>query len=1091
MTTQRNDAAVKRELSASGLTEASEIGRGGFGVVYRCLQPSLDRTVAVKVLIGAIDDENRIRFFREQRAMGRLTGHPNIVNVLQVGSTTSGHPFIVMPYHPMDSLDTLIRNDGPLAPDQVLRLGVRIAGAVETAHRLGILHRDIKPGNILLSSYGEPALTDFGIAHVTGGFETSKDLITASPAFTAPEILRGDPPTPASDVYSIGATLFCALTGHAAFERRSGEQVVAQFVRIARHPVPDLRERGIPDDIAVAVEHAMAREPRDRPGSAVEFGDELRAIQARNGLEVDEMALLMEQRVAPLGRRDAVATTSGEESSGHRTVRQSRAGNLPLELTSFVGRQDELSEAKRMFHTARLVTLTGIGGVGKTRLGLRLAADMRDEFPHGVWLAEFGEVLDESLLVDVIARALGLRISRSEPMEEIVEFLIDRKLLIVLDNCEHVITPVARFAETVLRTCPDISILTTTREPLNIAGESVLRVPSLSTPDADHEPALVVSPNYDAIALFEERAAAAVPGFELDDDNIDIVVQICRQLDGLPLPIELAAAQLRAMSLDQIAQRLTDRYKLLTHGSRAAPARQRTLRLCVEWSYDLCMPQEQQIWINLSAFVGSFELDAAEFICEEIDRDELFDGVLSLVDKSILIRQEHGSSVGFRMLETIREFGRVKARESGVYPKLRRRHHDWYRQLVLDAERDWISPRQLRWIARLGREQSNLREALEFAVLEFDEREFGSVLEIAAALFPFWLSRNLLSEGRFWLDRALGSRPVRASEERVKALYASSVLAGIQGDLSTGFNLTSQGEVLVAELSDPISTGRIAHANGILALYSGNAVQAAERLEESLRIFSAHGDVGVRVWILMMLGVAYDLDGNSKRAVACHREVIDITESQGESVFRSYSLWGLGVAVFRQGDLPRAEEYLRECLRLCHLIDEPLVTAVCLEALAWIAGRDQDFGRAAMLMGAADSLGSEVGSSPLLFHQLRTYHTQCAESACNSLGDREFRSRQRKGSRLATEEVIALTRTESGLKSATDPDVDGIEFTPLEWRVAELVSKGRSKQGIAESLGISSGAVQGCIERIFAKLGVTSLKQLASWMRRHAVSDLR
>jgi non-specific serine/threonine protein kinase len=195
LTTQRNDAAVKRELSASGLTEASEIGRGGFGVVYRCLQPSLDRTVAVKVLIGAIDDENRIRFFREQCAMGRLTGHPNIVNVLQVGSTTSGHPFIVMPYHPMDSLDTLIRNDGPLAPDQVLRLGVRIAGAVETAHRLGILHRDIKPGNILLSSYGEPALTDFGIAHVTGGFETSKDLITASPAFTAPEILRGDPPT--------------------------------------------------------------------------------------------------------------------------------------------------------------------------------------------------------------------------------------------------------------------------------------------------------------------------------------------------------------------------------------------------------------------------------------------------------------------------------------------------------------------------------------------------------------------------------------------------------------------------------------------------------------------------------------------------------------------------------------------------------------------------------------------------------------------------------------------------------------------------------------------------------------------------------
>ncbi|RYF60920.1 MAG: protein kinase, partial [Comamonadaceae bacterium] len=587
LTTRRDDAAIERELSAAGLMEACEIGRGGFGVVYRCLQPSLDRTVAVKVLTGVIDEENRARFFREQRAMGRLTGHPNIVNILHVGSTASGRPYIVMPYHALDSLDTLIQNDGPLSADQVLRLGVRVAGAVETAHRLGILHRDIKPGNILLSSYGEPALTDFGIAHITGGFETSKDMITASPAFTAPETLRGDPPTPASDIYSIGATLFCALTGHAAFERRSNEQVMAQFVRITKNPVPDLREVGMPDDIAAAIEHAMARNPRDRPGSAVEFGDELRAIQARNNLDVDDMALLIEQPVAPLGRRNGVSTASSEESAGHR-ISQSRAGNLPLELTSFVGRQDELSRARGMFETARLVTLTGIGGVGKTRLALRLADDMRSEFPHGVWLAEFGEVLDESLLVDVIARALGLRTRHTEPMEEIVEFLIDRKLLIVLDNCEHVIAPVARFAENVLRTCPDVKFLTTTREPLNIPGESVLRVPSLSTPDADHEPALMASPNYDAIALFEERATTAVPGFKLSDDNIDTVVKICRQLDGLPLPLELAAAQLRAMSLDQIAQRLTDRYKLLTHGSRAAPARQRTLRLCVEWSYDLC-----------------------------------------------------------------------------------------------------------------------------------------------------------------------------------------------------------------------------------------------------------------------------------------------------------------------------------------------------------------------------------------------------------------------------------------------------------------------------------------------------------------------
>ncbi|KXF53448.1 protein kinase [Rhodococcus sp. SC4] len=1013
LTTRRDDAAIERELSAAGLTEACEIGRGGFGVVYRCLQPSLDRTVAVKVLTGAIDDENRARFFREQRAMGRLTGHPNIVNVLQVGSTASGRPFIVMPYHPLDSLDTLIRHDGPLSPDEVLRLGVRIAGAVETAHRLGILHRDIKPGNILLSSYGEPALTDFGIAHIAGGFETAKDMITASPAFTAPEILRGESPTPVSDIYSIGATLFCALTGHAAFERRSGEQVVAQFVRITKNPVPDSREHGVPDDVAAAIEHAMARGPRDRPGSAIEFGDELRALQARNGLDVVEMALLREEQSAPLGRCDAVSTASSEESSGHRTARQSRGGNLPLELTSFVGRQGELSEVKHMFHTARLVTLTGIGGVGKTRLALRLAADMRNDFPHGVWLAEFGEVLDESLLVDVIARALGLRTRHAEPMDEVVEFLIDRKLLIVLDNCEHVIAPVARFVETVLRTCPDIKFLTTTREPLNIPGESVLRVPSLNTPDADHEPALMASPHYDAIALFEERATTAVPGFELSDDNIDTVVRICRQLDGLPLPLELAAAQLRAMSLDQIAQRLTDRYKLLTHGSRAAPARQRTLRLCIEWSYDLCTPLERQIWINLSAFVGNFELDAAEFLCEKIDRDELLDGVFSLVDKSILIRQEHGPAVGFRMLETIREFGQVKARESGDYATLRRRHHDWYRQLVLDAERDWISVRQLDWIARLGREQSNLREAMEFAVFEPDEREQGTALQIATALFSFWLSRNLFREGRYWLDRALETRPVRRSEDRVKALYANSVLADLQGDVAAGSNLIAQGELLIAEMSDPVSEARMTHAKGILALYSGDVVQAITRLEDALPVFSEKDDVGVRVWILMLLGLAYELGGKTERSIACHREVLDITESRGESVFRSYSLWGIGIAVFRQGDIIRAKQYLGDCLRLCRLIDEPLVTAFCLEGFAWIASRNRNFDRAAMLLGAAESLGSAVGSSPLLFQDLHIHHTECEAATRNSLGERAFRSRHRKGSRLGAEDAITLAIADS------------------------------------------------------------------------------
>ena len=281
--------ALMAELRAAGFDDAREIGRGGFGVVFRCRQRSLDRDVAVKVLTSSVDPDNLERFFREQRAMGRLSGHPNIVHILQVGTTESGSSYLVMPYCSQDSVDTRIRRDGPLAWAEALRLGVKMCGALETAHRLDVLHRDVKPANILVTDYGEPQLTDFGIAHMAGAFQTNAGTVTGSPAFTAPEVLAGDPPTSASDVYSLGATLFCAITGHAPFERQEGEQVVAQFLRITTQPLPDLRIHEVPDDVCGLLEHAMARDARERPATAAEFGELLRDAQRRHRLPVDDL----------------------------------------------------------------------------------------------------------------------------------------------------------------------------------------------------------------------------------------------------------------------------------------------------------------------------------------------------------------------------------------------------------------------------------------------------------------------------------------------------------------------------------------------------------------------------------------------------------------------------------------------------------------------------------------------------------------------------------------------------------------------------------------------------------------------------------
>jgi non-specific serine/threonine protein kinase len=256
----------------------------------------LDRQVAVKVLTAKLDDKPE-RFLREQRAMGRLTGHPNIVGVLQVGETESGYPYLVMQYHRQGSLEARLRRSGPLPLDEVVRLGVKIAGALDTAHQRGILHRDVKPANILFTEYGEPALGDFGIAHLTGAFKTAAGTFTGSPAFTAPEVLSGDPPSQSADVYGLGATLFAALTGRAAFERRSGEHMVAQFLRITSESAPNLRETGIPDDIAAVVEKAMSRDPSDRR-SAASLGEEIQRLQRRLGFTADEMVLRPEPEAA-------------------------------------------------------------------------------------------------------------------------------------------------------------------------------------------------------------------------------------------------------------------------------------------------------------------------------------------------------------------------------------------------------------------------------------------------------------------------------------------------------------------------------------------------------------------------------------------------------------------------------------------------------------------------------------------------------------------------------------------------------------------------------------------------------------------------
>ena len=979
--------AVVTELSAAGFSYAEEVGRGGFGIVYRCTQVALDRRVAVKVLTAKLDAK-RERFMREQRAMGRLTGHPNIVGVLQVGQTQGGYPYLVMQYHRKGSLEARIRELGPLPLDEVVRLGVKMAAALATAHRVGILHRDVKPANILLTDYGEPALGDFGIAHLPGAFKTASGTFTGSPAFSAPEVLGGDPPSQSSDVYGLGATLFAALTGHAAFERRSGEQLVAQFLRIASESAPDLRETGIPDDISTAVERAMSPDPADRL-SATSLGEEFQRIQGRHGYTVDELALSPDPEA---GREEPRVVAAGARRP---------LGNLPLELTSFVGRRTELSEVRSLISASRLLTLTGIGGVGKTRLALRAASQARRDFPDGVWLVELGDLRDGSLLVDVVAASLGVRDESPRPLREaLIEFLSSRKLLVVLDNCEQVVDEAAKLAEALLRTCPELRILATSREALDIGGETALRLSPMPFPDTGAESTLSGLSSFDALALFAERAAAAVPGFELTDDNQATVARICAKLDGLPLAIELAAARLRAIMPEQILARLDDRYALLTRGSRGAPTRQQTLSWSVGWSYDLCTPAEQQLWGQLSVFAGGFELEAAEYICAgDPAPEDILDLLSSLVDKSILTRTESNGAVRFRLIETLRDYGREKLRQTGDYSELRRRHRDWYRRLVSDASAEWFSSRQVDWLRRLEREGFNVREALKFSLTDSPE----TALEISGNLHPAGLARGMLSETRRSLDRALGATVPAPTMERVTAIYGAAMIAGVQGDLPAATARVAEGQTLVEHMTESDAHAMISIAAGFTALITGDFDRACARFEDAI---SMSAEPSTQVAAMLLLGWGLGFRGEISRALIWQEKALAISESKGESVFRGYALWSIGVGWWRHGQPDRAEQLLKDGLRVTHRVNDPHQSGSCLEALAWLAGEKDHPRRAVVLMAAAEALARTVGASTVVLPHLTEFHEECERSARDALGRDAFEAARQKGCALNFDEAV-------------------------------------------------------------------------------------
>ncbi|MER6618017.1 ATP-binding protein [Streptomyces xantholiticus] len=594
------------------------------------------------------------------------------------------------------------------------------------------------------------------------------------------------------------------------------------------------------------------------------------------------------------------------------TQKQSGAdAGIPIDLTAFIGRREEVAAVRGLLAGSRLVTLTGVGGVGKTRLAYHIGVTMARAFPDGVRVVELAGLRDPGLLVDTVAASLGLRNQRAHlTLDLVVEHLRTKRMLLVVDNCEHLAVECAKVIDALLRALPDLRVLTTSRHVLGITGEGTFVVSPLPVPLAKRDWSAEELRRYSAVVLFEQRAASVLPGFEVTQDNAMAVGRLVHWLDGLPLALELAAARMRTLTLQDILVRMEQRFTLLTGGSRAALPRQQTLRELMDWSHELCSEGERTLWARASVFLGGFDLEAAEAVCTSADLPEhaVLDVVHGLVAKSVLIRQENNGRARYRMLETVREYGQEHLAESGALARFRRRHRDHHLEIAARARDGWFGPDQVAWMARLRSEHANLRAALDFCLDTPGEAATG--MELATRPRHYWIAHGGIGEGRRWLSRLLAAG-TQDSAARAEALGTYAYLGLMQGAVAEAAPLVIEFQQAATRLQDASALAWAQHHLALTAGFRGEAARAAEFFEDAMTQHRAVGDVAGAAECMFKLAIAVCM-GDTDRALSLCQECQTITSEHGESWIRVDALFAECLVRWQIGERDTAEALARQ-----------------------------------------------------------------------------------------------------------------------------------------------------------------------------------
>jgi len=1011
------------------------------GIVYDAEHVLLGRKAALKTLLTELstNDDFRERFVRESQTVAAID-HPNIIPIYDAGES-GDIAYIAMRYVDGSDLAQTLDRRGALPPEETLTILDQAGAALDAAHARGLVHRDVKPANILIEdATSRIYLTDFGIVkgQDESGSRTREGFFLGTIDYAAPEQLEGKPLTCAADVYAFGCVLFECLSGRRPFEG-SDVAIVRAHVLDPPPSISELRPE-LPAALDAVIERALAKEPYER------FED------CRSVVEAAGLALAGDGGASsawtPTGGRvhDSVAAAPS------RVRRRTTLSNLPLQTAPLVGREAELEElaAKLRDPAVRLLTVTGISGTGKTRLTLEAAGTVSNDFDRVVFV-DLSAIRDPEHVGSAIAQTVGVEIMPGIPIvQTLAERFANLDVLLVLDNFEHVL-PAASLIGDLLATVMKLRVLVTTQASLRLSIEHEYHVPPLRLPpqsvDGLDLATLAASP---AIALFVERARAVKPGFELNEANAEAIERICRRLDGIPLAIQLAAARIKLLTPQALSSRLESRLDLLTGGSSDLPERQRTLRDAIDWTYGLLEDDEQKVLARLSVFVGGCTLEGASAVAGgALGLGDVLDVLASLIDKGLIDQSEASDGEPrFSLLETIREYAYDRLDESGEAKAIRALHARRCLALAELAEPELTRAGQAAWIAKLTEENPNIREALAWS-LESNDVELA--LRLSGALIRFWSIRGLMAEGQGRLEEAL-SRPTEAPDSvRAKAEFAAGYAALGLGEFTTSErhftrSLELAGDDVAAAaaaraqlawlaMTRELEGGGPAHelatealrearevddkrtASGALntlaelALQRGEVAEALAMMEESLALRRSLGDRRLVANSLLNLARARLSAGELDRALPLLREGHSVAQEIGDTWSASVALAGLGRLHLLEGTPDEAVDFFRDALRIAAARRDKRAAADCLQGLGGALALQGESALGARLLGAAEATLTAIGTQPSLAE--RAVDERVRPGLLNDLGD-DLEHKLNAGRSLTLDEAVALALDSKG-----------------------------------------------------------------------------